>query len=265
MTAPYKALNDAAENPAVDGSVQALLAPGRTEIWYVRQVSDTAHGRDTEAQYGVDFFQAQGNDLPLPREVAKDGLWVLLGTVAGTDPEALWMALQGESWSPRGEARALLRRKGLAHTSMHVGDIVVVGGRGHMVDGIGFVRLPTSAAEQARMREAATEKHGEQMERFRERREGVGMRGLLRRMEEAKDRKVKVTAFLSLRTGFVSTKEIVLRPGQGRAFKAWLEDLKGDPQLERIELGVGGKDVRVSEVLAMLEPDGAGARGGAEA
>ena len=32
--------------------------------------------------------------------------------------------MQGESWSPHGEARALLRSLGLGHTSMSVGDVL---------------------------------------------------------------------------------------------------------------------------------------------
>ena len=42
------------------------------------------------------------------------------------DPEDFFCNLQGERWSPNGEANALIRSKGLAHTSMSVGDIVVL-------------------------------------------------------------------------------------------------------------------------------------------
>jgi hypothetical protein len=35
-----------------------------------------------------------------------------------------WRQMQGESWSPNGEARPILKRLGLSHTSMSVGDVV---------------------------------------------------------------------------------------------------------------------------------------------
>lgn len=42
------------------------------------------------------------------------------------DLEDFFCNLQGERWSPNGEANALIRSKGLAHTSMSIGDIVVL-------------------------------------------------------------------------------------------------------------------------------------------
>jgi hypothetical protein len=35
-----------------------------------------------------------------------------------------WRQMQGENWSPYGDARPLLKRLGLSHTSMSVGDVV---------------------------------------------------------------------------------------------------------------------------------------------
>jgi hypothetical protein len=40
--------------------------------------------------------------------------------------EDVFLHFQAEVWSPNGEARALIERKGLGHTSMSVGDVVVV-------------------------------------------------------------------------------------------------------------------------------------------
>jgi len=42
---------------------------------------------------------------------------------AGSRAEA-WLKMQGENWSPHGEARAMLRSLGLGHTSMSVGDVL---------------------------------------------------------------------------------------------------------------------------------------------
>jgi hypothetical protein len=52
--------------------------------------------------------------------------------------ERVFHDMQGEVWSPEGEARELIERKGLAHTSMSVGDVIIVGGKTWMVDTIGF-------------------------------------------------------------------------------------------------------------------------------
>lgn len=35
-----------------------------------------------------------------------------------------WQRMQAEHWSPHGEARPLLERLGLSHTSMSVGDVI---------------------------------------------------------------------------------------------------------------------------------------------
>lgn len=47
------------------------------------------------------------------KEVETDGLGAVYG------------AMQGEVWSPNGEARELIRSKGLEHTSMCIGDVAV--------------------------------------------------------------------------------------------------------------------------------------------
>lgn len=49
--------------------------------------------------------------------------------------------MQAENWSPNGEARSLIMSKGLQHTSMSVGDVVVVDGVAHVVARIGFDEL----------------------------------------------------------------------------------------------------------------------------
>ena len=51
--------------------------------------------------------------------------------------------MQGEKWSPKGEARELIKSKGLRHTSMSVGDVMVVNGKPLLVDSVGFVDLTT--------------------------------------------------------------------------------------------------------------------------
>lgn len=116
----YSSLNDA----AAVASRYADLSPGGTEVWYARPESFRA---------GVTGELDIGPTLPQTH--------ILLGKVAETDPESLYMALQGEVWSPRGEARSLIMSKGLAHTSMSMGDVLVIGGQLYMVDSFGFKRV----------------------------------------------------------------------------------------------------------------------------
>lgn len=53
---------------------------------------------------------------------------ILLGTFEAEDLEDLYTRMQGENWSPNGEARELIESKGLTHTSMSVGDIAIISG-----------------------------------------------------------------------------------------------------------------------------------------
>ena len=54
--------------------------------------------------------------------------------------ETIWVAMQGENWSPNGEARPLIEEKGLRHTSMSVGDVLVESDSGNafLVVSVGF-------------------------------------------------------------------------------------------------------------------------------
>lgn len=53
--------------------------------------------------------------------------------------ELIYAAMQGEAWSPNGEARSLIIEKGLIHTSMSMGDCVIApDGRLFMVAALGF-------------------------------------------------------------------------------------------------------------------------------
>lgn len=56
--------------------------------------------------------------------------------------EDLFFRMQGEEWSPKGEARAIILSKDLRHTSMCVGDIAVDEvGTTCMVDRFGFKQI----------------------------------------------------------------------------------------------------------------------------
>jgi len=47
-----------------------------------------------------------------------------LGFMHARHLEELWRMMQGENWSPEGEARGLLDHLGIQYTSMSVGDVV---------------------------------------------------------------------------------------------------------------------------------------------
>jgi len=101
----YATLNDAAD-------AQNILDfdEGSTEIWYQRS----------------NVFGRIGRDISIDAENL-DQTHVLLGKVCEGDKDRMYGLLQGENWSPEGEANELIRSKGLGHTSMSMGDVIVVG------------------------------------------------------------------------------------------------------------------------------------------
>jgi len=70
---------------------------------------------------------------------------VFLKTIEAEDMEAAYAQMQGEVWSPFGEARDLILGKGLQHTSMSMGDVLVdEDGYAHSVAMFGFTPLGIS-------------------------------------------------------------------------------------------------------------------------
>ena len=115
MNNAYDNLNDVAER---HGLLQFL--PGKTEIYYLRN-GDSVGGERAGvlAQFGL----AQGRPWH-PTTGQFNRLWDQVGKIACTDLEEIFALMQGEIWSPNGEARLLVRGLGMDHTSMSVGDIV---------------------------------------------------------------------------------------------------------------------------------------------
>jgi hypothetical protein len=82
------------------------LEEGTTAIWYQK----------------LEFFGK-------PKIVDTDNLsktHVHLASIKAPDLEAAFCLMQGEVWSERGEANAMIKEMGLSHISMCVGDIVVL-------------------------------------------------------------------------------------------------------------------------------------------
>lgn len=59
------------------------------------------------------------------------------------DMERVWMRMQGESWSPNGEAREAIESLDLSHTSMSIGDVIenLDSGAKYVVARLGFERI----------------------------------------------------------------------------------------------------------------------------
>jgi len=110
----YTTLNDAANTHALGD-----LAGGDTEIWYAKNPTFDADAT------GPNFRQTH----------------ILLGKVKSQDRDLVFHQLQGEVWSPRGEANNLIRGKGLKHTSMSVGDALVINGVVHVCTDMGWNQL----------------------------------------------------------------------------------------------------------------------------
>jgi hypothetical protein len=65
----------------------------------------------------------QRNLVPDPEDLTKSHVFLQL--IEASSPEDVYFRMQGGSWNLSGEARELIASKGLRHTSMSVGDIVI--------------------------------------------------------------------------------------------------------------------------------------------
>jgi hypothetical protein len=166
----YESLNDAAEVTGING-----LRPGKTEIWYMNDKGWEIFSR------GPALALKTGHPLPIGHVVEQSRTHRLLGKIQATNLGGIFGIMQGESWSPDGAGNALVRANGLHHSSMSVGDIIVLpNGAGHMVDSVGFFELPKNAAEQ---KDQVRKAQGDISPMLRK--ESVGMRETLRSLEEA--------------------------------------------------------------------------------
>lgn len=133
----YHSLNDAA---AYD---PAFNRGARFAIWYMN-ANTMSQLMMAVTLYGVAGISEKMPSLALPRNL--DTLQQshrLLGCIAGRGHtlSTLFGLMQGEHWSPQGEANGLLTSKGVAHTSMSCGDVIVDNGEIWMVDRDGFESL----------------------------------------------------------------------------------------------------------------------------
>lgn len=94
------------------------------EVWYMKP----------------DWFSKGIMAFPPELEALANTHILLKEAVEAQDLEKLFYEMQGEVWSPKGEARGLIQSKGLAHTSMSVGDVAIdlATREAWMVDIVGF-------------------------------------------------------------------------------------------------------------------------------
>lgn len=118
----------------ITSAESALPYPtGATEIWYWKDKLSR------DMLMGFKWLQ-EYNMVPDPENLGKTH--VLMGKVAETDPDKIFRMMQGEEWSPNGEAYNFVEKSGSGHTSMSVGDIInLPSGECLMVDNVGFVDL----------------------------------------------------------------------------------------------------------------------------
>lgn len=122
----YKKLNDA----AIYRPNLKQLADEKTtvEVWYTDPGKQPAQ---RNLRMGSEFCREHGAELPTLATVNQ--FCRHLGTVGIDSNEyvcdelnRLVTSLQGENWSPNGEARELIKSLKLGHTSMSIGDCFVV-------------------------------------------------------------------------------------------------------------------------------------------
>jgi len=114
------------------------LPEGSTKIWY------TTRDSFRDMPMGLEFLEEQRdnpNILNPPTRDTLDQTHVLLGEIGLTEPNDIYRQMQGESWSPEGEAVELIKGLG-THTSMSMGDIIEMpDGELLFVDYAGFANL----------------------------------------------------------------------------------------------------------------------------
>lgn len=122
-----------------DQVLQALSEAKDSEMY--TSLNDVYPKGSTKIWYTKGYFNPFGRekDNITPKSMKKTH--ILLGSIAETDLDKIFSMMQGERWSPNGEARNLILDLGLTHTSMSVGDIIQVGKVIYLVDTIGFKEI----------------------------------------------------------------------------------------------------------------------------
>lgn len=93
------------------------------QVWYMKP------------EFFVDGMLGRSN----PNPANLTATHVHLRNIEADGLDCAFKRMQGEVWSPNGEARELIQSKGLQHTSMSVGDVIIDDvGNVHLVAPVGF-------------------------------------------------------------------------------------------------------------------------------
>jgi len=143
----YLSVNDAANNLGIPGEVREVLKPGDAEVYYMTH--------EGFSKWHSKLAFSENKELPTPEEIV-DGvddndnhLWVQIGKVNATidNLDKLSYALQGDFWSPNGEADWIMSSMngGPGHTTLSVGDAIKVDERWFVAMGFGWdeIKEPT--------------------------------------------------------------------------------------------------------------------------
>ena len=128
QTGVYKMPEGAADADDID-----FNGNGPTAVWYATPAARKIYSKP------ISEIKEDGYELPTMETINKTH--VHLCNVNTTDPKKVVSMLQGENWSPNGEAKDIIRKKGLNHVSITYGDIIVTPDRMVMVTRHGLYDL----------------------------------------------------------------------------------------------------------------------------
>jgi hypothetical protein len=94
----------------------------RGQIWYMQDLSFNANAVKATDEKEL----AETHTMVAVGEYDIDLCDPITESEYQTICEYLWRKYQGEVWSPNGEAAPLVEALGLSHTSMSVGDVIVL-------------------------------------------------------------------------------------------------------------------------------------------
>lgn len=127
---PYTSISDAAEATGI-----ADYAGDNAEIWYY------LHGPERRPPLCTEGYEYAKEKDELPDLANLEATHAKMGTIGGDDLDRICHLMQGSVWSPEVQALDLVKASGTGHTSMSMGDIIVVNGHAFLVDRFGFADL----------------------------------------------------------------------------------------------------------------------------
>lgn len=132
----YKTLNDVAK---AHPRLSLFATVGNIKVWYARHTRDSSMGYAWLKENGklADFNNMEATH-------------VLVGSfqMDEPNPDEVLRLMQGEVWSPNGEAFEMIDALGLTHTTIRDGDVIQIGNRYLLVDGgFRFVNLFSGRAD----------------------------------------------------------------------------------------------------------------------